>query len=232
MRRDGVIRWSLIMAVALFAFVARADIPPFPFEPVNRAMTRVEWGIPVLRPEALAVLIPIVALLVLISAVCISRHRRNPRALVCVAYLAVLACGPIDRFVRVGMSILGVGVVAWIAAMIWRVREGKLGRVVLLFFTVPFLFLISAYIFGGGNFVTIKPESGESYEEYTKRVRREYYGYCPNCDTVMSEKGRYRWERYRYCDNCGYGKRGPAEQAAQTQEKFSDVETREKFIDN
>ena len=59
------------MAVALFAFVARADIPPFPFEPVNRAMTRVEWGIPVLRPEALAVLIPIVALLVLISAVCI-----------------------------------------------------------------------------------------------------------------------------------------------------------------
>ena len=56
--------------------------------------------------------------------------------------------------------------------------------------------------------ITVEPKDGETYEEYLKRFRWKYQGYCPNCDKPCSycEKHQHWQENHRYCDRCGFGK--------------------------
>ena len=52
----------------------------------------------------------------------------------------------------------------------------------------------------------IEPRIEETYEEYQKRARREYFHYCPNCDIHMKETNLSYIPWYS-CDRCGYGKK-------------------------
>lgn len=216
MKRNLIVK-CILCAVATFVVqCGRADIAPLYS---GRVMTPIEWHVPLLRSSALVVLIPVVALLVLVFTICISRHKNNPHILARLACLAALLWGPLASlaydatiFGVTTVSIWGVGIVSLIAALFSRPYLYTLK-------TVWLLCVVSALFFASllcCKFIaaplrlseTVKTQPNETYEEYVRRVRRDYLHYCPNCDIRLShyyDEG-YHW----YCDRCNYGDRSRA----------------------
>jgi hypothetical protein len=170
------------MAIAIFTFVARADIAPL----YNyRSMSHIEWVVPMFRPSVLLAVIPVITLAAFFFAVYVAQRTRSPRAMIWFACL--VSFGGVFAFsipdfncaTLAFLAVFGVGVVTWIIAMVWLASKKHFIGLACLLCLVPLLFFCSMFmwrlLFAGNHYgytVTVNARPGESYEEYLRRCRR------------------------------------------------------------